>query len=164
MQVKQTDVFKPMVEQLSAGGCFIVAGMDEPNIMTIGWGTAGIMWGKPVYMAAVRVSRYTHKLLETTKEFTICVPKSNMKKELAFAGSKSGRDFNKAKELGLTFETSEKVAVPRLAGMQAVYECKVVYETLMSGKDLDPQIIERAYPEGDYHILYFGEIVACHQF
>ena len=164
MQVKQTEIFKPTIEQLSAGGCFIVAGVDEPNIMTIGWGTAGIMWGKQVYMTAVRVSRYTRELLNTTKEFTICVPKDSMKKELAFAGSKSGRDLNKAKELGLTFEASEKVAVPRLAGMEAVYEGKVVYETLMTGENLDPQIIKGAYPEGDYHILYFGEIVACHQF
>lgn len=164
MQVNQIEVFKPMVEHLSAGGCFIVVGVDEPNIMTIGWGTAGIMWGKQVYMAAVRVSRYTRELLDTTKEFTICVPKDGMKKELAFAGTKSGRDLNKAKELGLTFEASEKVAVPRLVGMEAVYECKVVYETLMSGDNLDPQIIERAYPQGDYHILYFGEIIACHKF
>ena len=47
---------------------------DEVNTMTIGWGTIGIEWGKPVFVAYVRESRHTRKLLDETGEFTVNIP------------------------------------------------------------------------------------------
>ena len=32
---------------------------DAVNTMTIGWGMLGIEWGKPIFIALVRESRYT---------------------------------------------------------------------------------------------------------
>ena len=40
-------------------------------------------------------------------------------------------------------------------------ECKVVYKQGMDVRSLDPKIQEACYPEGDLHMMYFGEIVAC---
>ena len=37
---------------------------DKVNSMTIGWGTLGIEWGKPIYTVFVRESRYTKEMLE----------------------------------------------------------------------------------------------------
>ena len=36
---------------------------DKVNTMTIGWGTIGIQWGRPVFIAFVRDSRYTMEML-----------------------------------------------------------------------------------------------------
>ena len=36
------------------------------NTMTIGWGTLGIEWGKPIFVAYVRESRYTREFLDKT--------------------------------------------------------------------------------------------------
>ena len=47
---------------------------DRVNTMTIGWGMLGIEWGKPVFIALVRESRYTKELLEKNGEFTVNVP------------------------------------------------------------------------------------------
>lgn len=50
--VAQSELFVQLEKHLSGKGCFLVAGKDQPNFMTIGWATAGIMWGKPVVMVA----------------------------------------------------------------------------------------------------------------
>ena len=106
-----------------------------------------------------------HEKLDACKEFTICIPKDGeLTKELAFAGVKSGRAFDKAAELNFRYLPAEKTAVPLLDRCSAAYECRVIYETEMHEAHLDPEIVKRFYREGDYHTLYFGEILACHQF
>ena len=165
-QATQSELFAQLEEQLSKKGCFLVVGdQSSPNFMTIGWATAGRMWGKPVMMVAVRLSRYSHDKLNELKEFTVCIPRDGeCAKELAFAGVKSGRDFDKAEELGVSYLPAEKVRVPLLDRCAAAYECRVIYETEMHEAHLDPEIVRRCYREGDYHTLYFGEILACHTF
>ncbi|MEM2178234.1 MAG: flavin reductase [Nitrososphaerota archaeon] len=73
----------------------------KPNVMTIGWGSIGIIWYKPVFTVLVRPSRYTHKLIEETEDFTINVPKKGMKDIIDFCGSVSGREVDKFKEKNL---------------------------------------------------------------
>ena len=126
--VAQSELFVQLEKHLSGKGCFLVTGKDQPNFMTIGWATAGIMWEKPVVMVAVRLSRYTHEKLDACKEFTICIPKDGeLTKELAFAGVKSGRAFDKAAELNFRYLPAEKNAVPQLDRCSAAYECRVNY-------------------------------------
>lgn len=164
-RINQTQAFESFITALRSGGAFLVAGKENPNFMTIGWGNPGVIWGKDILVVQVRLSRHTHDKMEEHKEFTVCVPrKGELKKELAFAGSKSGREFDKLKELGLSFAPCETVAVPRIAECEYVYECKTVYQTEMHEAKLDPDIVKKCYREGDYHTLYFGEILACHKF
>ena len=164
--VTQTDIFAPLEENLRRSGCFLVTGSEKPNVMTIGWSTVGIMWGKQVFAVPVRLSRYSHEKLEELGEFSICVPSNTMprKKELAIAGTKSGRDMDKFAELGLELEPSEKISVPRIKGCAAVYECKVIYKMQMAEAELDREIVEKYYAVGDYHTIYYGEILCCHKF
>ena len=86
--VDQAEIFAPLAEKLQHGGCFLVTGKDQPNIMTIGWSTAGIMWNKPVFAVPVRLSRYSHVKLEELGEFTVCIPSSlhPMKKRAGHCG------------------------------------------------------------------------------
>lgn len=37
---------------------------EKVNAMTIGWGTLGIEWGKPIFIAFVREHRYTYEMLK----------------------------------------------------------------------------------------------------
>ena len=67
----------------------------KPNAMTIGWGTVGIIWGKPIFVVLVRPSRYTYGLMEQTEDFTVNVPSAELREAVAFCGSKSGRDYDK---------------------------------------------------------------------
>ena len=66
---------------------------DKVNTMTIGWGKIGIEWGKPIFIAYVRESRYTKTMLEQSGEFTVNIPMGELdKKILAYCGTKSGRN------------------------------------------------------------------------
>ena len=54
---------------------------DKVNTMTIGWGKIGIEWGKPIFIAYVRESRYTKTMLEQSGEFTVNIPMGEVDKK-----------------------------------------------------------------------------------
>ena len=62
------------ITTLGKCGCLLLSGEKEKsNVMTIGWGLIGQLWGKPCFMVAVRPSRYTFKFMEESGEFTVLV-------------------------------------------------------------------------------------------
>lgn len=137
---------------------------DQVNTMTIGWGTVGIEWGRPVFVAYVRGSRYTHQILEQNPEFTVNCPIGDIdKKILGFCGTKSGRDIDKIKELNLHLEESEAISVPGIKELPLTLECKVLYRNPQPTENLPQQILDRYYPENDgkrdFHYAYYAEIV-----
>ena len=81
-------------------GILITAKVGEKvNPMTIGWGTMGVEWGKPIFVAYVRESRYTHQMLDESGEFTVNVPLGAVDNRiLSVCGTKSGRDMDKVDE------------------------------------------------------------------
>ena len=59
-------------EPLKKGLCLITAGnINDFNTMTIGWGTIGCLWSKPVFIAYVKQNRYTFEFTEKNEYFTI---------------------------------------------------------------------------------------------
>ena len=61
--------------------------------MTIGWAFFGPAWRKRLFIAMVRPQRHTFGLMEKAEEFTVSIPTTRpLKEELAFAGSRSGRE------------------------------------------------------------------------
>ena len=58
-----------MLTQLPLGAFLTVKSGDRVNTMTIGWGTIGFMWGKPIMTVMVRYSRHTHQLIKTPPIF-----------------------------------------------------------------------------------------------
>jgi len=134
----------------------------QPNVMAIGWGLIGVIWRKPVFIVAVRPSRYTYKLIEETGDFTVNVPSKDMSDIVEYCGTVSGRDHDKFKEKNLKAVPSKYVKSPIIDQCLINYECKVIYKT-----KLEPAIIPRDvkslfYPGNDYHTLYFGEIQIVH--
>ena len=150
------------MEILSKGAFLTTKTGSKINSMTISWGTIGFMWGKPIFMVMVRPQRYTYGIIEKTNEFTVTIPYKKMSKELAFLGSKSGKDMNKLSELNLSTVDSEKINTPVLEIEGMHFECKVVYKTTMSAENLNETINKDKYPLEDYHTLYFGEIVSSY--
>ena len=150
---------------LPRGILMTTAAEGKVNTMTIGWGTIGIEWGKPVFIAFVRDSRYTKELLDQNGEFTINVPLGDLdKKILGYCGTKSGRDTDKIADLGLTLEPGEKVSVPGIRELPLTLECKVIYRQWQEENRLPADLYERYYPGpvGDYHTAFYGEIVSAY--
>ena len=137
---------------------------DKVNSMTIGWGFLGIQWAKPIFMVLVRQSRYTKKMLDETGEFTVNIPLGAIDKNiLGICGTKSGRDMDKIKELGLTLEEGETVSVPAIKELPLTLECKVIYKQDQDPDAIAPENDTRFYAkgtanEGDYHTAYYGQI------
>ena len=143
------------------------------NSMTISWGTLGIEWGKPIFTTFVRAHRFTHEQLEKNGEFTVNIPVGACdKKILGFCGSKSGRDVDKAKALGLTLVPGESVSVPAIGEYPLTLECKVVYKQFQGPDAMLLENPESFYPQNvdsnsplankDYHTAYCGEIVRAY--
>lgn len=152
-----------LLKQLKQGVFLAVRDGDGANIMTIGWGSIGFVWGRPVFTVLVRYSRYTYELIEKAGEFTVSVPlKNNLKKELAYCGSKSGRDVDKFAECGLTPEPGKIVSTPVVKECSLFYECKVVCKQAMQPAFVEEDIVGKFYQDSNYHVVYHGEIVASY--
>lgn len=152
------------IEIMNTIGLLLVVGdTHKNNVMTIGWGTLGTLWKKPVFTVFVRPTRYSFNLIEKHDEFTVNVPNISMKKETVFCGTKSGREFDKFKELGFTLKSSSKLLVPYIKECKLIYECKVIYKHKLDPKIVPLDISKDLYPQKDYHTAYYGEIVAMHK-
>ena len=139
---------------------------DVVNTMTIGWGKIGIEWNRPIFIAYVRETRYTKQLLEESGEFTVNVPFGDFDSRiLAYCGTKSGRDTDKIRDLGLSLVDSDIVNVPGIQQLPLTLECKVIYKQAQDLHSMQQSVIDRFYPVlndssfQDYHIAYYGEIV-----
>lgn len=135
----------------------------QVNTMTIGWGTMGVEWGKPIFVAYVRGSRYTHQMIEESGEFTVNIPIGEFdSKILGVCGSKSGRDMDKIKELNLTLEEPLNCGVPGIKELPLTLECKVLYRMEQTLDTIPQDILDRYYPNGDFHYAYYAEIVGTY--
>jgi len=151
-------------ERMSHEGILLVSNAPDgrPNVMTIGWGSVGVIWGLPMFLVLVRPQRYTCECIEHTKDFTVNVQGSDRADLPAHCGTLSGRDHDKFAELGLTALPSEQVSSPLIGECLVHYECKVVHRNDVILSEMEPFIAKQYYPEGDYHRVYFGRILrAC---
>ena len=131
----------------------------KPNSMAIGWGTIGSIWSKPVFVVLVRPSRYTYGLLEQRGEFTVNVIPPDMQPIVEYCGTVSGRDRDKFADKGLTPLPAKTIATPNIAQAVVNYECKVVHRNDLLPAQLAEDIARSAYPQGDFHRVYFGQIL-----
>ncbi|MCD6355799.1 MAG: flavin reductase [Anaerolineaceae bacterium] len=128
------------------------------NSMTVGWGSFGYLWKKPIVMVVVRPTRFTYKFIEDYSTFTLCGFPEEYRKALTFLGTKSGRDSDKMDACGLTPIFADTVESPTFKEADLSIEVKKIYlHDFNPGKFLDPQI-EKQYPSKNYHRMYFGEI------
>lgn len=140
---------------------------ETVNTMTIGWGTLGIEWGKKLFVAYVRESRYTRQLLEETGEFTVNIPAGDADRNvIRYCGSESGRDTDKIRDMGLTLEAPEVISVPGIREFPITLECRVMYKQLQDAGQLPESTANLYYPEEDgkvdNHFAYYAEILSAY--
>ncbi len=159
--VPYTHLLDVTLQRLESTG-LLLASLDrnlKPNVMTIGWGTVGVVWGKPIFTVLVRPSRYTYGCIEATGDFTVNVPAPGMDRVAMICGTRSGRETDKFAKCNLTAIPGKHVKSPTIAECEICYECKIVnYEDIRAGH-LAEEIMQSAYPNGDLHRVYYGEIL-----
>ncbi|MGV8058618.1 MAG: flavin reductase family protein [Smithellaceae bacterium] len=161
--LKHMNIAEDAIRKIKKGAFLTVRAGDALNTMTIGWATFGVIWQKPIMMVAVRATRHTFGIIERAGDFTVTVPVGDMGKEIAFCGTKSGRDLDKFKMCNLEIVSGQKVVSPIIKIPGYHYECKIVYKSAMNPAFLDKSYDAVLYPQKDYHTLYFGEILACYE-
>ncbi|MBR4905822.1 MAG: flavin reductase [Clostridia bacterium] len=155
------DWMKETNEQLRRGAFLMVNG----NPMTIGWGQFGVIWNKQTFSVYVRQSRYTHSLLEHASTFTVSVPKAGtMKDDLAFCGTRSGRDVDKISALHASLLPAAFGGQDGFSGCRYHIECRILFRTELDEHLLeDDSLLSRYYADGDPHTMYVGEILGVRE-
>ena len=143
----------------------LTAGVNEPgkyNMMTISWGSIGVMWGKPMVTVVVRPSRYTYEFMERHEDFTLSVFPDEYREQLTLCGTTSGRDTDKVSECGFSVVPSPCVTAPGFDEAELIIECRkaCVNDLIPAGFCADH--IEPNYNGTDYHRFFMGEILSVH--
>lgn len=115
--------------------------LKKSNMLTVAW--AGTICSDPAMLSiSVRPERYSYGLIKEGMEFTVNLTTASMAHATDWAGVRSGRDYNKWKETGLTPVEGVKVSCPSIAESPLSIECKV----------------RRIIPLGTHH-MFIAEVV-----
>lgn len=98
---------------------------EEYNILTIGW-VGTICSEPPMCYISVRKSRHSHEIISRTKSFVINLTTKDLARATDWCGVKSGKDFDKFKEMKLTPIRATKVNAPMIMESPLNIECEVV--------------------------------------
>ena len=136
----------------------ITAGTKEKcNTMTASWGALGVLWGAPMATVYIRPQRYTKQFVDESEYFTLSFFPEQYRQQLSLCGTKSGREVDKVKECGFTVAEGEGGA-PYFEQAELVLVCRKRMAVPMDPAAMPEDVKEKWY-EGDYHTMYWGEIV-----
>lgn len=157
----KNDMLKESVFSLIGDRWMLVAATDKSgrtNAMTASWGGMGVLWGKKVAFVFIRPQRYTKRFVDEAAKFTLSFFDDSYKNMLGYMGKVSGKDEDKIAKSGLTVTDRNGAPVFKEASLTLV--CRKTYrDTLKEENLIDKSIIEKWYPQKDYHDVYVAEIV-----
>ncbi len=97
---------------------------EKPNIITVAW--AGNVCSSPAMLSiSVRKERYSYDILKETGEFVVNLTNRKLAAATDWCGVRSGKDYDKFKEMHLTPLESRFVSAPGIAESPVNIECKV---------------------------------------
>ena len=132
---------------------------EEKNLLTVAW-TGTICSDPAMCYISVRKERHSHAIISRTGEFVINLTTRNLLRATDWCGVRSGRNYDKFREMGLTAEPSQHVKAPLVAESPVAIECRVkqvlelgthdMFIAEVVGIEVDPQYID---PEtGKFHL------------
>lgn len=158
-EINVTEINENFIKNIGDEWMLIAAGDTQKyNMMTASWGFAGVMWGAPTAIAAVRPQRYTMEFMKSKDYFTLSFYGDD-KSIHAVCGKESGREVNKTEKTGLTPLFDSDTNAPYFEQARLVLICKKIYtQDLEKSAFLDTDIITKWYPNDDYHTMFYGKI------
>lgn len=97
---------------------------EEWNMLTVAW-AGTVCTNPPMCYISVRPERHSHALLLERMEFTLNLTTAAMARQVDWAGVRSGAEYDKWRETGLTPLSGEMVQSPAIAESPLSIECKV---------------------------------------
>lgn len=96
----------------------------EYNIITVSW-VGTICTNPAMCYISVRPERHSYEIIKRTGEFVINLTNEELARATDWCGVRSGKDFNKFKEMNLSAVRGEEVMAPIIAESPLCIECKV---------------------------------------
>ncbi len=97
---------------------------EESNMLTVGWlGT--VCTNPPMCYISVRPERHSYPMIRENMEFTINLTTKDIARATDWAGVRSGADYDKWKETGLTPRAGKMVRCPYIEESPLNIECCV---------------------------------------
>lgn len=152
---------------------------DEYNIFTVAW-TGTVCTNPPMCYISVRPERHSYEIIKRTGVFVINLTTKRLARATDWCGVRSGRDYDKFAQMGLTASSAAVVAAPVVEESPVAIECRVrqivplgshdmfvadVVNVLVDEKYIDPESgrldLQRAEPITYCHGEYFslGEVI-----
>lgn len=168
-----------MIYPLPAVLVSVGATEEEYNLFTVAW-TGTVCTNPPMCYISVRPERHSYEILKRTGEFVINLTTARLARATDWCGVRSGRDYDKFKEMGLTPVAAAMVKAPVVEESPVAIECRVrqviplgshdmfladVVNVLVDEEYIDPESgkldLQRAeliaYSHGEYFRL--GEVI-----
>lgn len=98
---------------------------EEYNMLTVAW-VGTICTNPAMCYISVRPERHSYDIIKRTKSFVINLTNEDMARATDWCGVRSGKDYNKFKEMRLTPQRAQKVAAPIILESPLSLECEVV--------------------------------------
>lgn len=141
----------------------------ESNIFTVAW-TGTLCTNPPMLYISVRPERYSYELIRRHMEFTLNLTTESMARATDWCGVRSGRDYDKWAETGLTKSSGEKVGCPYIEESPLSIECRVREIMSLGSHDMfiadvlnviaDDRYIDKE--TGAFDLAASGIIAYCH--
>ena len=96
----------------------------EYNLLTVAW-TGTVCTDPPMCYVSVRPERHSYGIIRRTGEFVINLTTRGLARAADWCGVRSGRDYDKFREMGLTPGKALKVAAPIVEESPVSIECRV---------------------------------------
>lgn len=98
--------------------------IEEYNLLTVAW-TGTLCTNPPLCYISVRPERYSYEIIKRNMEFVINLTTKEMAFATDWCGVKSGKDYNKFKEMGLTPGKATVVKAPIVEEAPVSIECRI---------------------------------------
>lgn len=141
---------------------------NKPNIVTVAW-TGTICSDPAMVYVSVRPERHSYNMIKNSMEFVINMPTTEQTRITDWCGVKSGRDFDKFKEMGLTPKMGNLTYAPYIEECPVSLECKVTEIKKLGSHDMFIANIvdvlvdhERMDEKGKFHLNDAGLVAYSH--
>ena len=97
---------------------------ERYNMLTVAW-TGTVCTSPPMCYISVRPERHSYDIIKRTGEFVINLTTADMARAVDWCGVRSGRDYDKFAETGLTPVPCSVVKAPAVGESPVSIECRV---------------------------------------
>lgn len=122
---------------------------DEYNLLTVAW-TGTVCTAPPMCYVSVRPERHSYGIIRRTGEFVINLTTRDLARAADWCGVRSGRDYDKFREMGLTPGKALEVAAPIVEESPVSIECRVRQVLALGTHDMFLAEVVAVQVDADY--------------